>query len=368
MSNSALCINKFLEHHPITASAPCRIDSGGTWDIKALALPLENIKPLTLNIALNLRTSVTLLPYKPGWVKISSDNFNISEEYQFQEAPFNSQFGIFFAVLSFFNFHGLEVVIKSTSPVKAGLGGSSTATVAAVKVLTIAGKLLGRKTIDEDDILYISYHMEDAINGGMCGFQDQGAAVFGGINKWTWNYSNRETPFFRESILDEDKQRELSKHILVAYSGKTHISHKTNRVWVEKFLAGQTRSGWIEVNNIVNRLANNLKIGEWKEASKDLIKEVAIRREITPEAFTPVIDSLIQESENVGCGARFAGAGGGGSLWALGDIENINKLRSSWAKILQETQKGKILKCSIDPSGVKQIGNSSPLSSPRTQR
>lgn len=368
MSNTALCINEFLELHPITASAPCRIDSGGTWDIKSLALPLENLKPLTLNIALNLRTSVTLLPYKTGWVKISSDNFNTYESSELPAAPFNSQFGIFFAIVSFFNFHGVEVVIKSTSPVKAGLGGSSTAVVAAIKALSIAGKDLGRKTINEDDILYISYHMEDAINGGMCGSQDQGAAVFGGINKWTWNYSNKEIPFYRESLLNEDKQRELSKHILVAYSGKTHISHKTNRVWVGEFLAGQTRAGWIEVNKIVNRLANNLKFGEWKEASKDLIKEVAIRREITPEAFTPVIDNLIKESEEIGCGARFAGAGGGGSLWALGEIEDINTLRRSWAKILQETRDGKILECSIDPSGVKQIGDSSPLSSPRTQR
>jgi len=110
----AICINKLLDHNPIKTSAPCRIDSGGTWDIKAFAL----------------RTSVRLLPYKRGWVKISSDNFESSESYQASSAPFNSRFGIFFALISFYNFHGLELVIESTSPVKAGLGGSSTAVVA----------------------------------------------------------------------------------------------------------------------------------------------------------------------------------------------------------------------------------------------
>ena len=95
---AAICINKLLGHNPIKTSAPCRIDSGGTWDIKAFALPLEHIRPLTINIALDLRTTVKLLPYKRGWVKISSDNFESSESYQASSAPFNSQFGIFFAL------------------------------------------------------------------------------------------------------------------------------------------------------------------------------------------------------------------------------------------------------------------------------
>ncbi len=356
MSNPvAICINKLLDHNPIKTSAPCRIDSGGTWDIKAFALPLEYINPSTINIALNLRTSVRLLPYKRGWVKISSDNFESRESYQASSAPFNSRFGIFFALISFYNFHGLELVIESTSPVKAGLGGSSTAVVAAVKALSIVNEDLGRKPINDNDILYISYHMEDALNGGMCGLQDQGAAVFGGINKWSWSYSNRETSFYREPILAEDKQKELSRHILVAYSGKTHISHRTNKIWVENFLAGRTRSGWIEANKIVNSLADNLKSGNWKEAGRDLMKEVAIRKDITPEAFTPMANSLIQKAEDYGCGARFSGAGCGGSLWALGDTEDINRLKNSWFRILQKTREGKILECSIDSSGVKQI-------------
>lgn len=355
MPNSAICINEFLEHNPIKTSAPCRIDSGGTWDIKALALPLEIIKPLTINIALNLRTTVELLPYKSGYVQISSDSFKRSESYQAAHTPFNSQFGVFFGLISFYNFHGLHLVIKSASPVKAGLGGSSTASVAAAKALSLVNEGLGLRPIKNIDILYICYHMEDAVNGGMCGLQDQGAAVFGGINKWSWSYSNKETLFHREPILAEEKQKEISKRILVAYSGKTHISHRTNRLWVENFLAGKTRPGWIEVNKIVNSLADNLKSASWKQAGKDLMKEVAIRKEITPEAFTPVTTNLIQEAEKFGCGARFSGAGGGGSLWAVGEIENINRLRASWAKILQKTNEGKILECSVDPSGVKQI-------------
>ncbi|NVM24456.1 MAG: galactokinase [Desulfobacterales bacterium] len=342
---------------PIRASAPCRIDSGGTWDIKALALPLEGVAPITVNLAIDLRTYVTLLPYKSGWVKVSSDDLDTQEAYLFAEVPFNSPFGLFFAIASFFMFHGLEMVIRSRSPVMAGLGGSSTAAVAAIEAFSVVKTLLHEKEVGKGDILHLAYQLEDGVNGGMCGLQDQGAAVFGGVNKWFWNYSREGRPFERESILDENGQKEISKRILVAYSGRRHLSARINRLWIEQFLGGETRSGWIEVNRIVNRFALHIKQGNWKEGAEDLRDEVAIRKEITPEAFAPITSRLIQESETVGCGARFAGAGGGGTVWALGETDAIGELREIWAHILKGTKKGGILECAVDPAGVREEGD-----------
>ncbi|MBE9592332.1 MAG: galactokinase, partial [Proteobacteria bacterium] len=221
----------------------------------------------------------------------------------------------------------MEIEIRSTSPVNAGLGGSSTAAVATMKAFSVVKSLLSENEINKGDILHLAYHLEDAVNGGMCGLQDQGAAVFGGVNKWSWNYSQRERAFKRESILDENGQKEISKRILVAYSGRRHLSARINRLWIEKFLGGETRSGWIEVNRIVNRFALHIKERRWNKGAQELINEVAIRKKLTPEAFTPIITRLIEESEKVGCGARFTGAGGGGTVWALGEIDTIHRLR-----------------------------------------
>jgi D-glycero-alpha-D-manno-heptose-7-phosphate kinase len=356
MAKSLESLLKSLEN-PISASAPCRIDSGGTWDIKALALPLEGVVPVTVNLAIDLRTSVTLFPYKSAWVKVSSDNLDAQEAYPFAQIPFNSRFGLFFAIASFFEFHGVEIVIRSSSPVMAGLGGSSTAAVAAIAAFSAVKGLLHEKEIRKADILHLSYHLEDGVNGGMCGLQDQGAAVFGGVNKWLWNYSREGRPFEREAILDENGHREISKRILVVYSGRRHLSARINRLWIEQFLEGKTRSSWIEVNGIVNRFASYIKNGKWKQGAEELRNEVAIRKQITPEAFTPVTTRLIQESETVGCGARFAGAGGGGTVWALGEIDNIRELREIWTHILKGTSKGRILECAVDPAGVRQEGN-----------
>jgi hypothetical protein len=59
----------------------------------------------------------------------------------------------------------------------------------------------------------------------------------------------------------------------VAYCGKSHVSARINRSWVKAFLAGKTRSGWIEANYIVNSLAKAIKektllIGEVRVVEK----------------------------------------------------------------------------------------------------
>lgn len=321
-----------------------------------MALPFEGLNPLTVNIALDLRTYVSLLPLKSGWIKVSSDSYPHQEAYPLIEVPLGSPFGLFLAIASHFRMHGVEIAIRSSSPVNAGLGGSSTAAVATIKAFSMAKALLGEREIERGDILHLAYQLEDAISGGGCGLQDQGAAVFGGVNKWNWNYSREGRVFERESIVGSDRYEDMSQRILVAFSGRRHLSTRINRRWVEEFLSGRTRPGWIEVNRIVNRLASHISESRWEEAVRSLRDEVAIRREITPEAFTTVISRLIKESEKIGCGARFAGAGGGGSVWALGETDAIERLRGVWERDLKSTRHGRILECAIDPDGVRAEG------------
>ena len=350
MSNS---LQNLLEDHRVTVSAPCRIDSGGTWDIKAIALPLQGIKPTTVNIALNLRTFVVLSSYKDGWVKISSQGFPRGEVFNKDQLPFDSAFGLFFAAISYFGFHGLEVLISSQSPVKSALGGSSTAMVALIKALNKVSVMLGGRKLSRRKILYLSYHLEDGISGGNCGLQDQAAAVYGGVNQWKWCYGHPTYPFERNSLLDRRGQKELSRHLLVAYSGKSHISLRTNRKWIKDFLSGETRAGWIKVNEIVHYLAEAIKVQNWKQAANLLQKEMALRREITPEAMIPITKKLIDQAGHTGCGARFAGAGAGGSIWALGRAEDIQKLRKLWKDTLAPIKGAKVLDCEVDSIGVR---------------
>ena len=348
-----ISVKNLLAQRPVEASAPCRVDSGGTWDIKALSLPFEAIQPTTVNIALTLRTSASLYPYEDGKIKISSIGFEQPEIFSVERLPFNSPFGIFFAAISFFGFHGLEVRIDSQSPVRSALGGSSTALVALIKALSKVSAALGNKGCPKKEILHLGYHLEDGISGGNCGIQDQAAAVYGGVHQWEWHFGNRTAPFQKTSLLNGEGREELSKRLLIAYSGKSHTSSKTNNQWVKDFLSGKTRPGWIRANEIVRQFGKAIKAREWNRAAGLIGEEMSIRREITPEALTLTTKKLIAEAEDAGCGARFAGAGAGGSLWAVGKIEKIDQLKVKWKTALDQIKDATILDCRIDPAGVR---------------
>jgi len=145
---------------------------------------------------------VTLTPFKDGRVAISSEGFAREEEYPIERLPFTKPFGIFWAAVAYFGLHGLKVHIRSDSPVRSALGGSSTALVALLKALSKLALDQNERTLSRPDILYLGYHLEDGVSGGHCGIQDQAAAVYGGVNQWTWCYGDRRKPFRRESLLD----------------------------------------------------------------------------------------------------------------------------------------------------------------------
>ncbi len=344
---------KILKNRRVEASAPCRVDSGGTWDIRSMALPMEAIEPVTLNIALSLRTRVELLPFEEGMVKVCSEGFPDTGAHEFKTLPFDSTFGLFYAAISYFGFHGLEVRIASDSPSKAALGGSSTALVALIKALSKLAVLTGKPPLPQKDILHLAYYLEDSTSSGKCGIQDQAAAVFGGVNLWRWHFGNRQAPYERTPLLDRKRQQDLSEHLLVAFSGRSHVSARINQGWLEGFLSGKTRAGWIEANGIVRRLAQALIDRKWDQAAGLLREEMAVRRDITPDALIPVTRKLIQQAEQSGCGARFAGAGAGGSVWALGEKKRIDELKTIWRSILAPIRGAGILDCAVDPRGVR---------------
>ena len=349
----ATSVLKTLRVETIESSAPCRMDSGGTWDIKSLALPLESIRPVTINVAVNLRTRVLLSPFRKGEVRIASQGFDHSEEAPFEALPFDSAFGLFFAAVSYFGFHGFQAQITSDSPVKSALGGSSTALVAFIKALSRLRGRLGGKALSPTEILHLGYHLEDAVAAGKCGIQDQAAAVFGGVNLWTWHFGNRLSLFKREPLLDRKAQREMTEHFVLAYSGKSHVSTRINRSWINDFLSSKTRAGWIQANEVVKRFGNALRGENWKEAAGLLMEEMKIRREITPDALTPLTERLIQQAEAAGCGARFTGAGGGGCVWAVGERGPVDDLKKGWKALLSSVKGGGLLDCRVDSEGVR---------------
>ena len=73
---------------------------------------------------------------------------------------------------------------------------------------------------------------------------------------------------------------------------------------------------------------------------------------MTPDVLDTVGERLVDSALEKNCGARFTGAGGGGCIWALGSIENIDKLKGLWEEVLSRREDAQLLEVNIDSEGV----------------
>jgi D-glycero-alpha-D-manno-heptose-7-phosphate kinase len=345
-------LRKTLESSPIETSAPCRIDMGGTLDIPIFYYPLHHLNPGTFNIALGLRTRIRLLPYTRGLIKISSRGFK-DAEYPADASRFDHSLGLMFAIAAYFNAGGVHVQIESESPPRSALGGSSVAAVSLVAAfLALIEPRALKNNLNRRLIASLAYKLEETVAGVPCGSQDQLAAAYGGVNIWHWQNRPGQSHYKRAVAVKKKYHKALERRLLLAYCGKPHVSKDINGRWVQQFLAGKNRAAWQEIIEQTRRFAAALADQNYYQAAIHMNREVALRREMTPDVLDPVGVRLAESARQTHCGARFTGAGGGGCVWALGEIENVDRLRPLWEEILSTRKQACLLDAKIDTAGV----------------
>ncbi len=345
-------IHDILTSETIGASAPCRIDMGGTLDISSFYYPLAYLNPCTFNIAIGLRTRVIISLFDDGVVKVSSKGFK-SAEFSFDRVPFDHPMGLMFAIAAHFNIRGIHIQIESSSPPRSALGGSSAAAVALIAAFNELLKKLNRPVIPFDEIPLLAHAIEESVAGVPCGLQDQLAAAYGGVNAWHWKGMGTAQLFIKQSVAYAEEYTDLSGHLLLAYCGIPHESKNINSIWIKQFLSGQHRMHWVEIVKTTNAFVDAFSSGNISEAVKLLNRETGIRVEMTPDVLDVTGKKLVNAALNQDCGARFTGAGGGGCIWALGETDKIAKLKKDWNKILSDNPAAGLLDFDIDSEGVK---------------
>ena len=81
----------------------------------------------------------------------------------------------------------------------------------------------------------IAQAVEESVAGVPCGFQDQLAAVYGGVNAWHWQAGAEKSPFKRQPLVASRRYEQFQRHLLVAYCGIPHESKDINGRWVKQF-------------------------------------------------------------------------------------------------------------------------------------
>ena len=345
-------VGKILEKEPITASAPCRVDMGGTLDIATFYYPLQHLLPCTFNIALGLRTLVRIRPYAKDRVRISSTGFKAAQ-CPADAAPFDHPLGLMFATAAYFNVRGIHIEIESQSPPRSALGGSSVAAVALVAALSkLVSDAKSDTAPDRRAIALLAYQIEQSVAGVSCGIQDQLAAAYGGVNSWHLQARPIGPSFKKRCVVQKKLHPQLQRHLLLAYCGKPHVSRDINGQWIRQFLSGRYHDLWLEIIECTRRFVAAMAEQNYNQAAVEMNRETAIRRTLTPDVLDSLGEKLVARARQNDCGARFTGAGGGGCLWAVGEVENIDRLKPLWEKTLLGREGARLLEVEIDSKGL----------------
>ena len=347
-------MTQYPNNREIITSAPCRIDAGGTLDIPLFHYTMRHLKPCTFNIALDMRTRVTIQPYSSGQVKITSKGFSESC-FPAENLPFDHPMGLMFAIVSYYRISGLHIRIESSSPPRSALGGSSTAAVALIAALSH----IVNEPVSQDQMAFLAYQIESNVARVSCGIQDQLAAIYGGVNAWHFGASPTEKTFRQEVLLSQNDYGSLENHILIAYCGVPHESKDINGQWVDQFLKASTRKNWEKIVLQTQAFKKALIHKNWPAAVSAIRSEVDIRIQMTPDVFDKSGSALLQAAIDNQCAARFTGAGGGGCIWAIGEKNQIDILRDVWMTILDQYPDASLLQNKIADCGVIIEGDNS---------
>ena len=312
---------KYRDDPAIVVSVPHRLDIGGTWDLPPLLYFGRRYKPKTLTIALNIVTTVV--------IDNGTCGYNVVQMSQVGQKPYEwsggldahdytGRLGLIQAVLAFFNIEGAKVDIDIGVPPQVGLGGSGALTVALVNACAeYAGEELN-----------VTRTAHDIENGffSMTGFQDQMAALAGGIRLWYWEYPPEKS--IGQELLKPIDYHYLEDRIVIAIVGK-HNSTKINQQQVQAFLTPANRQGWIDMNKGTAMAAKAIQNYDWKQLTKCIYDEHCFRNRIAPQR---IADMELYIKATIGKNGVFATAGAGQAVcWYFSpDINDILSIKDKW--------------------------------------
>lgn len=334
----------------IHSRAPTRIDlAGGTVDLWPLYLFLDH--PVTLNLGIDLYAEATLelAPAPAGTQgKVTLRSQDQRNELTFPWAELDSasaspQVALHLKLLRHFarerateagqKGYGFDLTLSThaKSPAGAGLGGSSTLSVAMAGALaTWARQGTARATVDPlrdgEELIEIVRDVETTVIQVPAGVQDYYGAMFGGLQSLRWGAGKHAREWLPESILSE-----LQKRLLLFYSGQSRNSGINNWALFKGFIDNQNdiRARFGKIARATQELEAALRAGDWRKAGAAIADEWATRKTLASGITTPEMEEAFEAAQKITpVSGKVCGAGGGGCFFVyLADPSAEHKSR-----------------------------------------
>jgi D-glycero-alpha-D-manno-heptose-7-phosphate kinase len=201
---------------------------------------------------------------------------------------------------------GLEIHHDGDLPARTGLGSSSAFAVGILHALhALKGELVSKHKLATEAI-----YLEQELLKENVGVQDQIATAHGGLNlveiERTGAFQVRQVP------LSALRQQALEEHMLLIYTG---VPRSASQVAAEQIKAIPNKSDVLKrmygmVYEAVDVLTGK---GDLRNFGSLLHETWELKRCISPEVSTPMIDEIYDRARRAGAlGGKLLGAGGGG--------------------------------------------------------
>jgi len=188
---------------------------------------------------------------------------------------------------------------------------------------------------------------ENAIVGQRAGYQDQAAAIFGGVNYWEF----RKNGAIHREPLTKKQVKHLQERLILIFTGEGHISASVH----EKVFQGRNFIKFvpqIDRMRVIARLMKN-NISDEKIMTKLINETWHLQKKLHSYMETPSMKRILDYCKRNYLAARATGAGGGGCMlfytrpeWKSALIEEIKQLE-------KEIKNLKVIDFEFDFEGIK---------------
>lgn len=285
--------------------APSRVDfAGGSLDLWPIGVILD--KALTVNCAINLYARVEARKIREKSLILTSEDYGIS--YEYKKGSSSGELPLLEKILDHYGVsEGWEIIVRSDFPAGSGLGGSSSISVALAKVLL---EIKEQKESPSKTVAVLR-DLEAKNLGFPTGVQDFWPAILGGILAVHYKTGQEDIESLGQVF------HFLSERLIVAYTGKSHLSSETNYELYKRFLdKDKTVRKAIEgIAFASNQLYLALKKGDFEDAGEAMLEEWKNRKKLSPKISNKKMEELEKAAIEAGAtGAKGCGAAGGGSM------------------------------------------------------
>ena len=292
----------------VRSSAPVRISFGGSGSDVTNYFNESN--GAVINSTISLYSHVTLEIHNDSSIKIHSRDLGSSiEAINFNEllTTSNKKFGLIIALIALIKpKFGFNLMLYSDYHSSSGLGGSSAI---SISILGAFNEMRQDKW-DSYELAELAYQAERHSLGIAGGWQDQYAAVFGGLNFIEFKMTQNIVHPLR---ISKRAKMELEESLVLCWVGGSHDSdsiHKDQK----KVSKSNNIKKLVKINvDISIQIRDELLRGRLNNIGKLMDQAWAIKKQLSNKISSPYLDSLYNKAiHNGALGGKLLGDGGGG--------------------------------------------------------